>query len=84
MIPSVQKAEYAHDYLLNLTFQTGEVKQFDMAPYLENDSLVFRPLKQPDIFKMFRVDGGTVSWITGADMAPERLYSEGILKEIKV
>ncbi len=79
MIPYVQKAEYVHDYLLSLTFQTGEVKQFDMAPYIENDSLVFRPLKQPDIFKMFVVDGGTVSWITGADMAPERLYNEGVL-----
>lgn len=77
MIPSVQKAEYVHDYLLNLTFQTGEVKQFDMAPYLENDSLVFRPLKQPDIFQMFVVDNGTVVWITGADMAPERLYTDG-------
>jgi Protein of unknown function (DUF2442) len=55
-----------------------EVKVFDMTPYIETDSLAFRPLKQPEIFQMFQVSGDTVTWITGADIAPDRLYSDGI------
>ncbi|MDP3380584.1 MAG: hypothetical protein Q8S84_03470 [bacterium] len=35
-----------------------------MSPYLENNSLTFRPLKQKDIFKMFKIKGNTISWIT--------------------
>ena len=81
MIPIVVAAEHTKAYILKLTFQTGEVKYFDMAPYLENSSLVFRPLKHPDIFKMFRIAGHTVTWITWADMAPEKLYTESIVYE---
>ncbi len=75
----VKQAKHIGEYKLNITFETGEVKCFDMAPYLETDSLVFRPLKQPEIFQNFTIDGNTVTWITGADIAPERLYSDGIL-----
>jgi hypothetical protein len=51
----VQKADYFKDYILKLTFEDGNVKLFDVEPYLENDSLIFRPLKQKDIFKMFEI-----------------------------
>ena len=48
--------------------------KFDMSPYLENDSLIFRPLKQKDIFKMFKIKWDTVTWITWADVSPDFLY----------
>lgn len=36
------------------------------------------PLKDPDVFKRFRVDTelNTISWETGADLAPEYLYEK--------
>lgn len=70
----VKKADYLSDYKLKLTFEDGTIKSFDVWPYLENDSLIFRPLKQKDIFKMFDIKWNTVSWITWADISPEFLY----------
>lgn len=74
MIPSVVAAEYRGDFRIHLRFSDGSAGTVDFSQWLRGP--VFEPLKDPGFFKRFFVDGGTVSWPNGADIAPETLYEE--------
>lgn len=60
------------DFMLNLHFNNGEKRAFDMRPYLRYT--VFRRLENPAFFSLARVDYGTVTWPGEIDIAPETLY----------
>ena len=44
----------------------------DFADWLSGP--VFEPLKDPDYFARFFIEGGTVAWPNDADIAPETLH----------
>jgi hypothetical protein len=60
------------DYQLELEFNTGEVRVFDVRPYLERG--VFQRLKEPTLFSQAFLAGDTVCWPGELDIAPETLY----------
>ena len=64
------------DYHLSLRFTNGEVRMFDMRPYLQYP--VFKPLVNPHIFDLAKVDYGTVTWPGDLDIAPETLYDRSV------
>jgi Protein of unknown function (DUF2442) len=72
-LPSVVNAVYRGDYRIHLAFQDGREKTIDFASWLRGP--VFEPLKDVAYFQRFFVEGGTVTWPNGADIAPETLYS---------
>jgi hypothetical protein len=72
MLPAVTKAKYVKDYLIEVKFNDGTKKVIDFEPWLAGP--IFRPLKSKVYFKKFFVDGPTISWPNGADIAPETLY----------
>lgn len=73
-LPSVTRAEYRGDYRIHVTFNDGKSGTIDFVPWL--DGPIFEPLKNTEYFKRFFLDGGTVSWPNGADIAPETLYAQ--------
>jgi hypothetical protein len=73
-LPSVVRAEYREAYRIHLTFDDRTEGVVDFEPWLEGE--VFEPLKDVEYFKRFFMDGGTVSWPNGADIAPETLYDQ--------
>jgi len=73
-IPSVIQAEYRGDYRIRLIFNDDSEATVDFSQWL--DGPVFEPLKDREYFRRFFLDGGTVAWPNGADIAPETLYEE--------
>lgn len=73
-MPSVVQAEYRGGYRIHLTFNDDSAKTVDFHRWLSGP--VFEPLKNRAYFQRFYVDGGTVVWPNGADIAPETLYEE--------
>jgi hypothetical protein len=75
-LPSVIRADYRGEFCIRLTFNDLSERTVDFRPWLEGP--VFEALKDPAYFREFFLDGGTVAWPNGADIAPETLYSAPI------
>jgi hypothetical protein len=73
-IPVVVRAEYRGDFRIRVIFNDGVDATLDFTDWLEGP--VFAPLKEPSYFARFFVEGGTVAWPNGADIAPETLHVE--------
>ena len=71
-LPSVVRAEYQGGFRIHVVFNDNSEATLDFQPWL--DGPVFEPLKNPNVFRRFFVEGGTVAWPNGADVAPETLY----------
>jgi hypothetical protein len=71
-LPTVVRAEHRGGYRIHVTFSDNTEKTIDFRQWLNGP--VFEPLKKPRYFRAFFLDGGTVAWPNGADIAPETLY----------
>jgi len=78
-LPAVIRAEYRGGYRIHVTFNDNSEKTIDFAQWL--DGPIFEPLKDQDFFRRFFIDGGTVVWPNGADVAPETLYEHATSSE---
>lgn len=71
-LPTVTRAEHRGGYAIHLTFSDGLEGVVDFERWLKGP--VFEPLRDPAYFQRFFIEGGTVTWPNGADIAPETLY----------
>lgn len=71
-MPRVTEAKYLRDYLIHIVFSNGKEGTIDLKPFIGQG--VFEPLANHAYFKKLFVDGWTISWPNGADIAPETLY----------
>jgi hypothetical protein len=74
MYLSIKEVKPVTDYLLHLTFENGEKRQFDMKPYLETG--IFKELQDVSMFKTVHISFDTIEWNNEADLDPEVLYKE--------
>lgn len=75
MNPRVTNVVANDDYTLNIEFENGEKKIFDIQPLLNFG--VFKELKDLLYFKKVKPFMGTISWPHGQDICPDTLYIEG-------
>ncbi len=71
----VTRIRYKSGYCYHIVFNDGTSGDVDLREYLDKGP-VFAPLRDLDFFKQARIEGGTISWPNGADIAPESLYEK--------
>lgn len=71
-LPIVVHAEYRGDFRIRIVFNDDVDAVIDFSDWLSGP--VFEPLKDPEYFSRFFIDGGTIAWPNGADIAPETLH----------
>ncbi|MGI9212058.1 MAG: DUF2442 domain-containing protein [Methylococcaceae bacterium] len=64
------------NHRLQLEFENGEHRLFDMSPYMNKKP--FNKLKGSPLFYCASLDYGTVVWPGNIDIAPETLYDHSI------
>ena len=74
MFVHVVEAKYVRDYTLWLRFSDGTAGEVDLTNEL--DGPVFEPLRDKDVFRVFKVAYHTLVWDNGADFAPEFLRGQ--------
>jgi Protein of unknown function (DUF2442) len=79
VLPTVVDTEYRGAFKIRLIFSDGVTGTIDFSDWLRGP--IFEPLKDLDYFARFFIDGGTVAWPNGADIAPETLYEEAKTSE---
>ena len=76
MTPKLEAAEYVSRYTIHVRFADGIEGDVDLEGELWGE--VFEPLKNVAAFRNFELatELNTVTWPTGADLAPEFLYQK--------
>jgi Protein of unknown function (DUF2442) len=76
MYLAIREVNPLDNYLLLLTFENGEKRQFDMKPYL--DLGIFKELKDLGLFRTVKTNFDSIEWDNEADFDPEVLYQNSI------
>ena len=71
----VTSIEYRNGYVYHVVFDDGAEGDVDFSEYLDRGP-VFEPLRERAFFQQARIEGGTIAWPNGADVAPERIYEK--------
>lgn len=64
------------DYQIDIEFENGERRRFDMRPLLTMTP--WSRIASPALFSLAKVDYGTVVWPGDIDIAPETLYDDSV------
>ena len=72
MRPRAVEVKPLENYILKIKFNNGEIKRFDVKPYMEHKA--FKELKDISMFNTVKISGLSIKWANGADICPDELY----------
>lgn len=75
MNPHVKSVRALDDYELEVSFDNGERKRFDVKPYLSRG--IFVRLQDRALFQAVRAVAGSIEWPGGLDLSYDTLYMRG-------
>jgi hypothetical protein len=78
LTPKLTGIEALEGYTLKLNYETGEIKFFNVLPYISG--AWYEELKNHNYFKTVHIisNGNGIEWEHGQDIAPHELYDMGI------
>lgn len=80
MLPKPKEVKPLEDYCLQVIFDNGETKIYDMKVLIEEP--FYSKLKNRSLFNTVKVSDITLEWASGEDICPDELYNNS--KSIKV
>src|SRR5471030_1208280 len=75
MNPRVKLVRPLDNYELEVSFENGECRRFDVKPYLGRG--IFVRLRDPALFREVRAIAGSIEWLGGLDLSYDTLYVDG-------
>ncbi len=75
MTPDIIRVTVISEYRIEAEFATGEVRYFDMRPFLKYPS--YAALIDPKLFGTARADNGVVVWTDEIDLSADTVYLRG-------
>lgn len=72
MSPNVIDVKPQDDYKILLSFENGEMKIFDVKPYITKG--FFKQLQNETYFKTVKPFMNSIQWQNGQDLSPDTLY----------
>jgi hypothetical protein len=76
MNPRVKDVKAGKEYFIKIWFDNGEIKTFDLKPYLKTG--MFAELKEKSLFNSVQPFLGSIQWSNGLDLCPDTLYEGGV------
>jgi hypothetical protein len=71
----VTEIAYRGGHVFHVRFDDGLEGDVDFSEYLGRGP-IFEALADESFFRQARIEGGTIAWPNGADIAPETLYEK--------
>ncbi len=79
MVPRPKTVRAIDNVLLEIVFENGEKRIFNMSKWLTYPA--YKNLNNPLIFKTVMVKDITLEWITGEDICSDEIYNNSKLVE---
>jgi hypothetical protein len=80
----ITRATHLEGYKLELEFSDGTVGEYDLAPLVDRDSSLARPLREAEYFKSYYLELGALCWRNGLELRGgaihRRLADAGLLR----
>ena len=73
MVPRPKEVRPLEDFCLQVFFENGEIKVYDMSSLIEKP--FYSKLKNKSLFDTVKVSDITLEWVTGQDICPDELYN---------
>ena len=75
--PLIKDATAIDDHRVAVAFEDGTTGVFDCRPYF--DTVYYRPLNNPAVFKCVRVSYGWLNWPGDIDIGADDVWNEAVL-----